>query len=538
MSRLLEIFGAALKFDTADLIWNWLDIVLSGRKEESWQGGTHLKELQEVVALINERKVDSAEKKLLSYMAENPACPNGRMAYAAICISEGKIDLALKQLYEVYHKHPNNTMALYALGHCNELKGCEADAIAFYQDCIKFKSYLLLPRQRLAAIYFKNGQLDKVIQEYEALRQDNPADIPVLVTLGCLYIEAVRYQEAVDTFNTAILIHPDNFDDSDNQTEQLITDGCLEEASQRLENLIAELPERADLLVRYGDCLSMLGASAEAISQYEQAIELRPDFLEATIKLGTELVQAGNAVAAAIQFNKAFEINEQIIDAYIGLAAAQNKAGSRTDAMETLALACAIVPNSTLLFTQTAVLQMQAQLDSRKLFFPDDFSNLMTEIIKAHQEQIAQQSNNPELLYRLGILMCAAGNLEQAPKLFRNTVELNQLFSRARNKLVLCLFESDSKDEAFDNLICENCLDKQSLDLHYKTALLYCDKIKFASSVINYENQLQSSITGCDDISFNISVVLQNLGLLDRTILMWENLSDTAKQAIKSKDVF
>ena len=39
-------------------------------------------------------------------------------------------------------------------------------------------------------------------------------------------------------------------------------------------------------------------------------------------------------------------------------------------------------------------------------------------------------------------------------------------------------------------------------------------------------------------ISFNISIVLQNLGLLDRITLMWENLLDTTNHTFKFNDTF
>jgi tetratricopeptide (TPR) repeat protein len=536
MSRLLEILGSAVKYDTSELIWNWLEIVRARQKET--RGATGRGEVDDIIELVSERGDDSAEKKLKTILAENPDCIVGRLAAAAIFISKGKIDEALAELNWVYRRQPSNTMALYALGHCCELKGSEAEAIAFYQDCIKFKSYLQLPRERLAAIYFKNGQIERAIQEYEFLRQDNPDYIPAVVTLGHLYIEAGRYPDAIDEFNTAILIHPDNFDDLDNQTEQLITDGRFEEAAERLEGILSEQPERADLRVRFGDVLSMLGAETEAEEQYEQAIRLRPDFLEATIKLGTQLIQAGQEQAAAGQFNKALEINEQIVDAYIGLAGAQKFSGSGKETMETLALASAIVPNSTLLFAQTAVLQLKSGLDKRELLYPDNSGNLLADVIEAHRKQIERQGDNPELFYRLGILMCAAGRGEQAIELFKNAIELNPLYSRARNKLVLCLFEARKREEAMDNLIGPRCFDKTMLELHYKTALLYCDKIKFATSMINLENQLENNETGCNNTCFNISIVLQNLGLLDRAVTMWENLSDTTRQAIKSKDMF
>jgi hypothetical protein len=47
---------------------------------------------------------------------------------------------------------------------------------------------------------------------------------------------------------------------------------------------------------------------------------------------------------------------------------------------------------------------------------------------------------------------------------------------------------------------------------------------------MNLDRLLENNFT-CADSAVNISVVLQNLGLLDRVTAMWENLSDTANQA-------
>ena len=63
--------------------------------------------------------------------------------------------------------------------------------------------------------------------------------------------------------------------------------------------------------------------------------------------------------------------------------------------------------------------------------------------------------------------------------------------------------------------------------------MLYCDKIKFASSLINLERNMEKSFA-LAETTVNISIVLQNLGMLDRATAMWDNLSDTTKQAINT----
>ncbi len=528
-SRLLEILGRAVNVDTADLIWNWLQIVTSRRSQEQ---SSQSQLLENILNSIKERKLDSAEKQLRLYLFDNPSCTLGRIAAAAVCISHGKIDAAIEELNSVYMRQPGNTMALYALGHCYERKGCEAEAIAFYQDCLKFKDYLQLPRERLAAVHLKNSQLEKAIQQFEYLKKHSPDDIPVLVLLGHLYIATAQYEQAVETFNTAILIHPDNFNFEDNEVEQMVLNARFEEAAERLEQLIAQEPARTDLLIRYGDVLSMLGHDSEATEQYEKAISARPNCLEAAIKLGTHHILTGDSAAAARQFNMALEINDQVIDAYIGLAIAQKLAEDESQAFDTLSLAASIEPNTSFLFAETAVLQFRSGLYRNFALEQEDSGKLIEGVIKAHRHQIEQQPQNPELYYRLGILMMSIEDFDEAVVAFGNAININPTFSRARNKLVLSLFQTGRKKAALECIEGPNCLDGDTLNLHYRTALLYCDKLKFASSLMNLENLLADNLT-TSNAAYNIAIVLQNLGLLDPVTSMWENLNDTTNLAMK-----
>ena len=80
-------------------------------------------------------------------------------------------------------------------------------------------------------------------------------------------------------------------------------------------------------------------------------------------------------------------------------------------------------------------------------------------------------------------------------------------------------------------LIHQKWPDKRTLELHYSVALLYCDRIKFACSLINLQHYMDDNFTSADT-TVNISIILQNLGLLDRAAIMWDNLSDSARQAI------
>ncbi len=530
-SMLLEILGRAVNIDTAELIQHWFDAVRD-KNQDKWLG--EYKELNKVVDLVGEQKFEKAHEQLRFYLFENPTCTKGRLAAGQLCLYNNQLKDAVEQFNSVYFREPTNTMALYALGHCYERLGRESEAIEFYQDCLKFKNYLQLPHQRLAAIYYKNSQIEKTIFEYEQLRKEYPDDISVLTTLGYLYMLHCKNEAAVDAFNSAILIHPDNFQRQEDEIDELIRSSQFDDAIDIIDRQFEEEPYRIDLILKKGDIYNMLGQSHEAIEEYQRAIKIRPDFLEATIKLGTSYLQTQQDELAAMEYNNALEINDRIVDAYIGLAIAQKAAGKMSEATSTLSLAAAIVPNSSTLFTETAKLQFKINMEP--VIGADNNrqgSDITESVICAHKQHIMEKPNDSDLYYRFGILMMSVERNSEAIKSFRKALVLNPMHTRAKCKLCICMYESGEEREAINNLPQEKCLDKESLDLHYKTALLYCDKVKFASSLINLEKAIENNYTSCD-AAVNISVILQNLGLLNRATAMWDNLLDTTEVASRS----
>jgi len=534
MSKLLEIFGKAITVDTADLIWHWFNVLRSPTPDVPPRS---FGELDEVLDLLGERQIDKAHEKLKFYLFEKPDCPQGRMAAAAICLHHNALDDAVEQLQSVYTRQPSNTMALYTLGYCHERLGREAEAIEFYQDCIKFKSHLLLPRQRMAAIYYRDGRLDKTIAEYEGLTAEHPEDIASMVLLGYLYVANHQYENALATFNMAIVSHPDNFHDDNQQDEmsELLESGQYDRAIDNVRWVMDKLGEMPDLYVTTGDIYSRAGRVGDAITAYENAIRMQPNYLEATIKLGTHYLRCQRPTLAAEQFNRAVEINDDIVDAYMGLATAQYLADEADEARSTLSLAGAIQQNSTLLFAETATLHMQTTLDNDA---PDDADKgsyviEIADVIKAHQKQMADTPKSTDIHYKYGILMMVAQDLAAAARSFRAALEINPTHHRARTKLVLCLCETHNEAAAIEVLTKPEPITPEMLQLHYRTAILYCDKKKFAQAMANMEAAMKENFTE-PDAGLNIAVVLENLGLIDRAMATWDRLTETAHHAISA----
>jgi len=123
------------------------------------------------------------------------------------------------------------------------------------------------------------------------------------------------------------------------------------------------------------------------------------------------------------------------------------------------------------------------------------------------------------------------GRLNQAIELFTRSVELNPMFSLARNKLAVCLNETDESALALETLVSTLRLTPEMVNTYYRIAILYCDKIRFASSLLNLEQWLNDSLAATDAV-VNISVVLQNLGLIDPAVSTCESFAQLTCQSV------
>ena len=532
MSKLLEILGKGITINTPDLIWHWLNAITGGGKRVNLEN----EEMDDIIDLLGNLKLAEAHEKLKFYLYEKPDCVIGKLAEVAICLRGNEMAKAIEILQGIYNKQPSNTMALYALGHCYECQGQDDLAIQFYQDCLKFKNHLQLPRQRMSAIYLKKGRLDKVITEYEQLTSEHPEDISSLVLLGYLFVADKQYEKSVDAFNMAILSHPDNFhDEGDEEDIELIETGRFDKAIEKIEWLMEQVGQLPDLHVRMADILSRADRSADAIAQYQAALQKQPNYLEATIKLGTYFLKLGHAASAAEQFNRAIEINDEIVDAYVGLAIAQDLANDKDGALSTLSLSSAIQQNSTLLFTETATLRLQIAIMENIENRPDAPATILIEdVIAAHNRQVQARPTSADAHYRFGMLMMAADNMQQAIESFKVVLSLNPTHYRSKSKMAICLHELGKSDKALNQLNDSTLPDMGTLALHYSTAILYCDKDKFSSALASMARQMKKKTTTAETI-VNVEVVLENLGLVDRAATFWERMTETTNAAISER---
>ncbi|MCF7972196.1 MAG: tetratricopeptide repeat protein [Phycisphaerae bacterium] len=521
MNQVLQVFGRGVSLDVADMVTQWIEKGHIANSERAMAP-----ELRHCISCLIEKRFSDLDDPLRLYLFSHSRCVTGHMINAAHCLYQGDVTQALDAFKEVYQLQPANTLAAYGLGHCHERLSQHEDAAQYYQDCLKYSHHLELPLQRLAAIYARQGRFESSLEQYTLLQRLLPDDLATQNTLGYLSIAACHYQEAEETFNTAVLMLPDSSSFADPTLQQMIAEQEYTEAVDYLDEKLDDTPDMPELWSKKGDVLARLGATTEAMAAYKQALQGSPICLDAAVKLGTLYARCDQFLPAMDMYLRAIEINEQLLDSYLGIAAARKMKNDVSGAMQSLQSATLIWPNSTMLFSEVAKLMATVVFSEHCNNGILDLQPNTGMVFDALNCQIASQPNNPISYYHRGMLEVQTQGLDKALESFQRATRLNESYWRAQAKSVLCLFCMGHTQDALRTLTAGVHPDEQTLKLNYETAVLYWNHVKFAGAMMNLF-RVQTQQNRSDDCAQVISTVLESIGVIDHVDIMWDSLQET-----------
>ena len=484
---------------------------------------------------------DRAERIFEEIQHDRPEDIDSRLACAAMHASEGSFEKAIEQLELLPSNALNDMRVLFALGYCHELTGDIDQAVRYY-DGPGCKGHFRRSIERLAAIHLYQDDHASAIACYLDLKDKYPEDVSNYLTLGQLYIHTGEHRQAIAVFERALTIEPDNFEMHDDTVESLANSGRLVEAIEQLKQLSTQQADFPDTYVRIADLYSELGDDDEAVSNYSRALSLHPAYLEAAVKLGTQHLRMGRYLEAASNFTRAVEMNDRLILSYVALAVSQRLAGDKLDAEDTLDLACALEPNTNLLFAEVVRLQMKVSLsrnpnagyssfDADGSTHTKEMDDLLALQIERHHQCLLENPTRADLHYRYAVLLAGRGRTDQAISHLETAVQINPSYSKAKIKLGLALREAERYDDSIEQLTDALRLTEEYRDLHYKVALLQCDKIHFAMAMEKF-SLLSEQPSDDTSVEANITLLLQNMGLIDRAQAVWRSVCELDPQSL------
>jgi tetratricopeptide (TPR) repeat protein len=247
---------------------------------------------------------------------------------------------------------------------------------------------------------------------------------------------------------------------------------------------------------------------------------------------------SGQYDEAARYFSYALEINDRLLSAYVGIGVAQQSSGREKEAQASFEMARSIEPNSMLLFTEVARMQLKAACGTEaKRYLPATAEgaeaeehkqpDLVSRQIEHLREAIQNNPNHADLYYRLGLLYRNRGQVDDAIAAFREAVAINPSYMKALVKLGLALHENGRTTEAIDVLKKATELHPEYADLHYQLGMLFAQRHQFEIAVEHLDRAVENNPR---NVSFqaNLALALQNMGLIDRANATWQIVHELA----------
>jgi Flp pilus assembly protein TadD len=203
--------------------------------------------------------------------------------------------------------------------------------------------------------------------------------------------------------------------------------------------------------------------------------------------------------------------------------------------MNSFDLASSIEPNTSLLMTEMARLQLKAAVADEFLKNfqtgqpgPEhgvslDNDDLLHMQIDRHAAEVDRKPKHADVRYRYGVLLRAEDRTGEAMEQFRIATELNPTYVQALIKLGVCMQEVGRVDEAIETFKRVLDIKGEYVDMHYRLGLLYTDRHQFDLAV----KEMEAASAGAPDntqIRASLALSLQNMGLMDRAAATWRSL--------------
>jgi len=181
-----------------------------------------------------------------------------------------------------------------------------------------------LPNIVQAELYYREGDEVRAEAEFKKALKKDPTEPRALVELGTIYVEAERYDEAVELLEEVIRLRQnsqyanvDIFLAEANYQMGILraTNGDCERASDHFERSAAINPLDADAKYQLGLCYQVLLRHDDAFTIFRDAIDLDPTFAEALFALGRSLESLGRPGEAAVAYNQAAAADPSLVGA-------------------------------------------------------------------------------------------------------------------------------------------------------------------------------------------------------------------------------
>jgi tetratricopeptide (TPR) repeat protein len=287
------------------------------------------------------------------------------------------------------------------------------------------------------------------------VRPDYRGDLDV--HMGQAWMGLGQPAAALPFFEEMLRLRPEDAELHNNVGMALAALHRLPEAIERFETALRLNPTFADAHNNLGNALAKSGRLSEAIVQYKAAVRLRPNYADAEANWGRSLLEAGQPAEAVSHFEAALKLQPRA-EAHVELASALVAAGQTENALRHYESAIALAPEA--LEVRLAVgngLAAAGQLDAAQAQF---------------EAALRLRPDSAEAHYNLGNLLARSEKLTDAISHYEAALRTQPDMASAHHNLALVLMRVDRTSDALTHFEQTVRLLPNSANAHHELSLV------------------------------------------------------------------
>ncbi len=295
----------------------------------------HAKHKEKITALLNHQEIEKAQELAKDILVENPLDLEARFYLALTFFYQNNIDWALEHAKIAYDYAPNDPMILNLLGQIFLAEKRYDEAEKTFNRALQIDPEFLEAKRSYAAVLIEKEDYAKGVEMLNQILKTNPNDVPTLIYLANLYLEAERPEEAAQYAQKVLQIDRENqlarkileiTGKSEEQTAdqkqdkvhltdgmQALQKGNAEQAIACFQDKLKDNPQDIEALYGTALALEMLEKTDEAKKVLQQILEIEMNFAPAWNDLARIYYQKGKKEKAADLFKKSLDIDENQI---------------------------------------------------------------------------------------------------------------------------------------------------------------------------------------------------------------------------------
>jgi tetratricopeptide (TPR) repeat protein len=189
---------------------------------------------------------------------------------------------------------PDYLVARFNLGNTLKRKGDCTAAIDNLKAVVESDPLFIEAWQNLALCRFDSQDPEGAAKDLEQMLKIDSTQLGSRVDLGNIFLEIGRYQEALECFESALLVHPDDAVVLNSKGIALQELDDFEGAEACFRRVLALEPRNCQALNNLGTVYRSMGKPQQAIECFNRALELEPDNGQLLFNRSLDLLTIGD----------------------------------------------------------------------------------------------------------------------------------------------------------------------------------------------------------------------------------------------------